>query len=75
MVHECLNNRSQFRKSLKLHRLIAAAAKYPMLKTSETPENTPKFPALSAQFYAEKEQPCRVKNFGMNLIEDNSVRT
>ena len=32
MVHECFNCRSQFRKSLKLHRLIAAAAKYLVLK-------------------------------------------
>jgi len=43
MVHECFNCRSQFRKSLKLHRLIAAAAKYLMFKTSETPENNLNF--------------------------------
>jgi hypothetical protein len=41
-----------------------------MLKISETPENTPKFPDLSALCYSEKEQPCRVKNFGVNLIQN-----
>jgi len=65
MVHECFNCRSQFRKSLKLHRLIAAAvAKYLMSKTSENRENTPKFQAFSAHCYSEKEQPRHVKTLG-----------
>jgi hypothetical protein len=76
MVHECFNCRSQFRKSLKLHRLIAAAvAKYLMSETSESPEKTPKFPVLTAHCYPEKEQPFRVKNFGVSLIQNYSVRT
>jgi hypothetical protein len=46
-----------------------------MLKTSGTPESTPKFPALLALCYPEKKQPCHIQNFGMNLIQNFSVPT